>query len=63
MTYVFEGTLRFCPAGYDFAFKGLPDPIIVSPEDVKKGELSAVYNALVESLQKSFDPALIEIRN
>lgn len=63
MTYVFEGTVRFCPDGYDFAFKGLPSPIIVSPEKVIAGELSAVYDALVESLYKSFDPSLIEIRN
>ena len=63
MTYVFEGTVRFCPGGYDFAFKGLPSPIIVSPEKVIAGELDAVYAALVESLFKSFDPSLIEIRN
>lgn len=61
-TYVFEGKAQFNSDGYEYRFKGIDYPVVLTATQVEAEDFSDVYRVLVDKLKGEFDPDSILIK-
>lgn len=61
-TFVFEGEAKFVAEGYEYRFKGIDYPVILSAEEVESEDFRELYKVLIDQLKSNFDPDSVLIK-